>query len=191
FLSGGVDSSIVVAMMSRLSNNSVKTFSIGFKEAKYNELSYARIVANHFKTDHHEIIVKPDAFTILPKLVYQFDEPFADSSMLPTYYVSKASKEHATVAISGDGGDELFAGYSSYAATLGNYYAQKLMPSFARKGIAFGATYLPESVGVKRHLMRLGLNFYDSFIDRCTHSNFKETHRSQLLNMDVLGTLKT
>jgi asparagine synthase (glutamine-hydrolysing) len=191
FLSGGIDSSIVVAMMSHLSKNPVKTFSIGFEQAEYNELSYAKIVANHFKTDHHEIIVKPDAFAILPKLVYQFDEPFADSSMLPTYYVSKASKEHATVAISGDGGDELFAGYSSYAATLGNYYTQKLMPSFARKGIAFGATYLPESVGVKRHLIRLGLDSYDSFIDRCTHANFKETHRRQLLNVDVLGTVKT
>lgn len=115
FLSGGIDSSAVVAMMSKLSSKPVKTFSIGFEEEKYNELKYARIIADKFKTDHTEFIVKPDAIEMLPKLVYQYEEPYADSSALPTYYVSKLTRDHVTVALNGDGGDENFAGYGRYS----------------------------------------------------------------------------
>lgn len=116
FLSGGVDSSAVVAMMARHSTNPIKTFSIGFKEEKYNELPYARMVAEQFKTDHTEFIVEPNAIDVLPLLVRQYEEPFADSSALPTYYVSKLTRKYVTVALNGDGGDENFAGYTRYSA---------------------------------------------------------------------------
>ncbi len=116
FLSGGVDSSAVVAMMARHSDKPIKTFSIGFKEEKYNELPYARMIAERFKTDHTEFIVEPHAIDLLPMLVRQYEEPYADSSALPTYYVSQLTREHVTVALNGDGGDENFAGYTRYAA---------------------------------------------------------------------------
>lgn len=116
FLSGGVDSSAVVALMARNSTQPIKTFSIGFNEEKYNELPYAKRVAEAFGTDHTEFIVKPHAIELLPMLVRQYEEPFADSSALPTYYVSKLTREHVTVALNGDGGDENFAGYTRYAA---------------------------------------------------------------------------
>lgn len=116
FLSGGVDSSAIVALMAKNSQVPIKTFSIGFEEEKYNELKYAKIIAEKFKTDHTEFIVKPDAIEVLPMLVRQYEEPFADSSALPTYYVSKLTREHVTVALNGDGGDENFAGYTRYAA---------------------------------------------------------------------------
>ncbi|TRZ49491.1 asparagine synthase (glutamine-hydrolyzing) [bacterium] len=189
FLSGGVDSSLVVAMMSRVSGTPVKTFSIGFTEGKYNELPYAKIVANHFQTEHQEIIVKPDAFNVLPEIVRQFDEPFSDSSMIPMYYVSKATREHVTVALSGDGGDELFGGYSQYLAAQGNYYSVKFIPSFFRKAITEAAEYLPEKFIGKRQLLRLKLDPFDAFIDRSTHSYFKERYRRHILKDDVLASL--
>lgn len=116
FLSGGIDSSAIVAMMARHSDRPIKTFSIGFKEEEYNELPYARIIAKKFSTDHTEFIIEPDAIELLPMLVRQYEEPYADSSALPTYYVSKLTREHVTVALNGDGGDENFAGYTRYAA---------------------------------------------------------------------------
>lgn len=116
FLSGGIDSSAVVAMMSKLSSRPVKTFSIGFKEQKFNELPFAKMIADKFKTDHTEFIVKPDAIEVLPMLVRHYEEPYADSSALPTYYVSKTTRDFVTVALNGDGGDENFAGYSRYSA---------------------------------------------------------------------------
>lgn len=116
FLSGGIDSSIVVALMSGLTDRPVKTFSIGFEEQTYNELPYARMIAARYGTDHHEFVVKPDAVGLLPRLVRQYGEPFGDSSALPTYYVAEMSRRHVTVALNGDAGDELFAGYDRYLA---------------------------------------------------------------------------
>jgi asparagine synthase (glutamine-hydrolysing) len=117
-LSGGVDSSVIVALMARASSSKVKTFSIGFENEDYNELEYARIVTKHFGTDHHEMVVKPDIAGTLEKLTYMMEEPFGDSSMIPTYYVSAMARQHVTVALAGDGGDELFAGYDRYVVNL-------------------------------------------------------------------------
>ena len=114
FLSGGVDSSCIVALMSKLSSKKVRTFSIGFEEQGFDELKYARFISKRFNTDHKEFIVKPRALEVLPKLAWHYDQPFADSSSIPTYYVSKMTREHVTVALNGDGGDESFAGYRRY-----------------------------------------------------------------------------
>jgi len=119
FLSGGIDSSIVVGLMSRLKQKPVKTFSIGFTGDKtFDETSYARLVANHFKTDHTEFIVEPKAIDLIEPLVWHHDGPFGDSSAIPTYIVAQLTREHVTVALNGDGGDELFAGYLRFYATI-------------------------------------------------------------------------
>ncbi len=114
FLSGGIDSSTVVALMSGLVSGPVKTFSIGFEEEKYNELPWARRIAERYHTDHHEFVVKPDAMAILPELVWHYDEPFADPAAIPTYYLAQLARQHVTVALNGDAGDENFAGYDRY-----------------------------------------------------------------------------
>jgi asparagine synthase (glutamine-hydrolysing) len=116
FLSGGIDSSAIVAMMSRASEGAIKTFSIGFEEPEYDELRYARLVAERFGTDHHELVVRPDAAAILPKLIWHYDEPFGDSSAVPTYYVAQMTRQYVTVALNGDAGDENFGGYDRYVA---------------------------------------------------------------------------
>jgi len=116
FLSGGVDSSTIVALMRELSPGPIQTFSIGFTDDSYNELPHARLVARHFETDHHEFVVTPDAADTIPKLARFFDEPFADSSALPVYHLSRLARSHVKVALGGDGGDEVFAGYHTYTA---------------------------------------------------------------------------
>lgn len=116
FLSGGVDSTIIAGLMQQLSERPVQTFSIGFPVKQFDERSYARLAAEHLHTEHHEHVVEPQALSILPKLVRHYDEPFADSSAIPTMYLSEMTRKHVTVALSGDGGDELFAGYERYRA---------------------------------------------------------------------------
>jgi asparagine synthase (glutamine-hydrolysing) len=117
-LSGGVDSSIIVALMARTSAKPVKTFSIGFQEERFNEAEYARLVAERFGTEHHELILDPDLDQTLHYLSGMLEEPFGDSSMLPTYYVCRMARQEVTVALSGDGGDELFAGYDRYLVAM-------------------------------------------------------------------------
>src|SRR5213079_401836 len=125
FLSGGVDSTSVVTYMSEALNRPVVTCSVGFNDPTHDELVYAKQVAEQMRCDHHEDMVQPNIADLVPKLARLFDEPFADSSAVPTYYVSEMARRHVTVALSGDGGDELFAGYSRHGlqcleATLRN-----------------------------------------------------------------------
>ncbi len=132
FLSGGIDSSIIVALMSHFSERPVKTFSIGFKEEKFSELKYAREVANMYATNHTEFIVEAKMAEILPKLVWHYSEPYADSSALPSYYVSRETRRAVTVALNGDGGDENFGGYLRYVAMNAARIANKF-PDAAKK----------------------------------------------------------
>jgi asparagine synthase (glutamine-hydrolysing) len=132
FLSGGIDSSAVVALMARSMGQAVRTTSIGFGENSYNELTYARAIAERCKTDHREHIVSPTFIEHLPRIVYHFDEPFADSSALPTYLLCQATRQHVTVALSGDGGDESFAGYERYPAALNEERWRNTLPAFWR-----------------------------------------------------------
>jgi asparagine synthase (glutamine-hydrolysing) len=118
FLSGGIDSSLLAALAAQESPEPVRTFSIGFEERSFDELSRARTVARRYGTDHHELVLRPDAAALLPEIAAAFDEPFADSSALPTYVVSRLASEHVKVALSGEGGDELFGGYFTYVADV-------------------------------------------------------------------------
>jgi asparagine synthase (glutamine-hydrolysing) len=155
FLSGGIDSSTVVGLMSELMTQPVKTFSIGFEDEGANELPFARRVAQHFGTEHREFVVKPELVSVLPELVWAYDEPFADSSMLPTYYVSRLARELVTVALTGDGGDEIFGGYMSYQREL----AYDRLPAAIRFGARHVgrhvAALMPDGMRGKQRLGRL------------------------------------
>jgi asparagine synthase (glutamine-hydrolysing) len=134
FLSGGIDSSAIVALMANVMDQPVKTFSIGFEDSSYNELKYARQIANKFNTEHHEFIIKPNAVELTEELIGFLDEPFGDFSIFPTFLVSKMAREYVTVVLSGDGGDELFGGYDTYKADQFFNRYQKF-PPFMRNGL--------------------------------------------------------
>jgi asparagine synthase (glutamine-hydrolysing) len=168
FLSGGIDSSLVVALMARNMGEPVKTFSIGFNEKNYNELPYARLVAQKYGTDHHEEIVQPDAEEVIPYLIKMFDEPFADSSAIPTYYVSRLARRHVTVALSGDGGDEMFGGYDRYLDSRLSRTTDHL-PIAVRKALLGAPTkYLPESFPGINTLRYLASGADDRYIAKMT-----------------------
>jgi len=138
FLSGGVDSSTITALMQEKSTQKVKTFSIGFEDNRYNEAEHARLVANHLGTDHHDMYVtSKDALNVLPLLPDMFDEPFADSSQIPMYLVSKIAKSKVTVCLSGDGGDELFGGYNRYLVTSKLWSKISKIPRPAKGALAY------------------------------------------------------
>ena len=130
-LSGGIDSNAVVAMMSRCSGQ-VKTFTIGFEDKLYDERKEARFLANRFETDHHEMVVRPDIIDILPKIVRAYDEPFADPSAIPSYYVAQMARKHVKVVLNGDGGDENFAGYGTYIQGIVGSWAEKVPQNLGR-----------------------------------------------------------
>ena len=147
FLSGGIDSSVIVALMQAQSEQPIKTFSIGFHDKKYNEAEHAKLVAEHLKTEHTELYVSPeDALEIVPKLAAIYDEPFADSSGIPTYLVSKMAKEKVTVALSGDAGDELFCGYNRYLMTNSLWSKLKRIPVSIRWVMAKLLLLIPPKV---------------------------------------------
>ncbi len=165
FLSGGVDSSAVVGLMARQMGQPVKTFSIGFNEDSYNELKYARVAAKHFNTEHHEFVVTPDICDIVDELVWHFDEPFADSSAIPTYMVSKMARDYVTVVLSGDGGDELFAGYTRYV-TDRKRSGFALLPRFLRRGLVQPLSRrLPHGARGRNYLYNVTLDPVDRYID--------------------------
>jgi len=143
FLSGGIDSSIIVALMAEMSSKPVKTFSIGFEEAEFSELHFAKEVAQRYGCEHTEFVVKPEMADVLPKIAWHYGEPYADPSALPSYYVSRETRRFVTVALNGDGGDENFAGYVRYfAMKLARPF--DLMPGPARSALRSAAEYLPD-----------------------------------------------
>ncbi|MEW6620696.1 MAG: asparagine synthase (glutamine-hydrolyzing), partial [bacterium] len=198
FLSGGIDSSCVVGMMSQLSEKPVITSSIGFDEAVFDELKFARLVASHLKTNHHEYIVRPDALEVLSKLVYHFDEPFADSSAIPTYYVSKMAKEDVTVALSGDGGDEFFAGYNSYQYNISQDRIRRLIPEFIKRYILRPfLNHYPKFLRAKRYLTSISSSFEStlmmskSFYDaQMKQQLYTDEFKSQLSGYDPFVVLE-
>ncbi len=189
FLSGGVDSSIVVALMARQMGEPVKTFSIGFENQSFNELKYARMVAEKYGTDHHEEIVNPDAESIILDLVRQFDEPFADSSAIPTYYVSKMAKKFVTVVLSGDGGDELFGGYNHYLEGNLTRYAS-LIPDCIKKAVLLNITkVIPEwSPGINT-LRSIACNDNERFVRK--YSKGLSTLHNEIFSLEICEQVAT
>jgi len=194
FLSGGIDSSSVVAMMSRLMKRSVTTCSIGFEEEKYNEAQYADQVSKLFATDHHMEVVKPNAIEIVDKLAWHYDEPFADSSAIPTYYVSKIAREHVTVALGGDGGDESFAGYRRYKL---DYYENQLrshVPAALRSRL-FGPlgrlypplAWAPRVFRAKATFQSLSRSPLEGYFNSISY--FRPDDKSHLFTADFQGRL--
>jgi asparagine synthase (glutamine-hydrolysing) len=165
FLSGGTDSSTIVALMARASSGPVKTFSIGFKKDDFNEAHWARVVAQKFNTDHHEMILEPDVVQTVEHLTSSLEEPFGDSSMLPTYYVSQMARQHVTVALSGDGGDEIFAGYDRYRIHAGRQIFEHI-PGWARKFYRDQVfPRLPNSMQGRKLSYNISLPWQERYVD--------------------------
>ena len=165
FLSGGVDSSAVVGMMAQSSPRPVKTFSIGFDDPDVDELDHARTVARHFGTDHHEFVVRPDGLAILDDLIAHFDEPFADSSAIPTWYVSEIARRHVTVVLSGDGGDELFGGYDRYLPHPRVAQFDRLPIPGKRAAAALAWPLLPHGITGKNFLRHVARDAAGRYLD--------------------------
>ena len=187
FLSGGVDSSAVVASMAMMQKeNPVKTSAIGFSEEKFNEIQFARMVSDRCRTDHTEAVVKPDALGIIDRMVWHFDEPFADSSAIPTWYVSKMTRQNVTVALSGDGGDETFAGYiQRYGMNRFEDGIRRKIPSFVQSSLLKGAAgiypridSLPRPLRLKAFLTNLSLPMEQAYYrDMSFYFTPEEKHR--------------
>jgi asparagine synthase (glutamine-hydrolysing) len=158
FLSGGVDSSSIVALMAEESKTPVRTFSIGFNEDAYDELPFARMVAQRYGTEHHEHIVTPQVADVLPTLVRLYNEPFADPSAVPTFYLSKVTREHVTVALSGDGGDEAFGGYARYGQAL-QWERTRVIPRAARRLLATVAVSILDRLPYRNAAARVARAF--------------------------------
>jgi asparagine synthase (glutamine-hydrolysing) len=154
FLSGGVDSSAIVALMAELSSAPVKTFSIGFANERYNELPQARLIAERFSTDHHEHVVEPEAMAIIPKIVRHYGEPFGDASAVPSFYVAEMTGRDVTVALNGDGGDEAFAGYTHYVSNVALHRLEHI-PKALRVALAGAGALAPSDGRVDSWRMRI------------------------------------
>jgi asparagine synthase (glutamine-hydrolysing) len=185
-LSGGVDSSVVVALMARNSSRPVKTFSISFPHEDFDEAEHARAVAAHFGTDHHEFVVEPDIEQTLTFLTSMMEEPFGDSSMIPTYHVCRMARQHVTVALSGDGGDELFAGYDRYQVHLDRERIRPV-PEWAGRGFReWVYPRLPSGTRGRRLAFHLSLNARDRFIDSVSYLPVLDRERP-LLSTEFLS----
>ena len=193
FLSGGIDSSLVAAVMQQASPEPIRTFNIAFSVKEYDESRYARMVAKHLNTNHYELEVTPSALEVLPKLAWHYDEPFGDSSAIPTWYVSKLTRQHVTVALSGDGGDELFAGYSRYkAVALAGFFdrAGPLRSVFAARlwqSIPSSARQKSKLRQFKRFSEALAARPERRYLDWI--SIFNETRRAELYSDEFVGQL--
>ncbi len=194
FLSGGIDSSAVAAMTATIVPDPVKTCSIGFDHQKFSELPYAREVAELYKTNHAEYIVTPDALSILDTILHHYDEPFADTSAVPSYYLSKMTREKVTVALSGDGGDENFAGYRRYIFDLAENRIRAMMPGFVRKPLfsMLGALYpkadwLPQVFRAKTTFQNLAMDPFEAYFNSI--SVYSESFLQQILNQDFIKKL--
>ena len=186
-LSGGVDSSAVVALMAQTSAARVRTFSIGFEGEDVSELTHARTVANHFGTEHHELIVRPKALELLPALVWGLDEPFSDDSILPTYQLAALARTHVSVALSGDGGDEAFAGYTSYPRAQRQARGD-FVPMALRSQAARSAALLPPNHPLGHRLRRLGLGTADRHLQAM--SRFAPDQLAALLTPGLRSALR-
>jgi asparagine synthase (glutamine-hydrolysing) len=184
FLSGGIDSSAVVAAMVGTGGGRVVTTSVGFDEGRFNELEYARTVAQHLGTEQHEKIVRPDIADLLPKLAWHLDEPFADSSAVPTYYVSKAAREQVTVALSGDGGDELWAGYARHRVEQWELNARHYLGTRAGRLVGKLAGHVPLSLKGTRSLRHLALSPADACAQKHAYGLFESGQRRALYASD-------
>jgi asparagine synthase (glutamine-hydrolysing) len=184
FLSGGIDSSLVVGLMAEVSERPVQTFSIGFDEPQFDELDHARKVAAHFKTDHHEFVVRPDALAILDRLVQHFDEPFADSSAIPTWYVCEMARRHVTVVLSGDGGDELFGGYDRYLPHPRVAAFDRLPIPRKRQAAAAAWPLLPHGTRGKNFLRHVARDDRGRFLDATAF--FQPDEKRSLYTDDLL-----
>jgi asparagine synthase (glutamine-hydrolysing) len=167
FLSGGVDSSAVVAAMAGTTGERIKTFSIGWREEDYNELPYARLVAQRFGTDHHELVLEPDVMDLLDHFAWDLDEPFGDPSAIPTYMVSKLAAQHVKVVLSGDGGDELFAGYDKYVVESRERIA-RFLPAAARTFCGAVSRRWPDGLRGKNWLRHFSLPGAERYLDAST-----------------------
>src|SRR3954454_906762 len=183
FLSGGVDSSVVVGLMAEASPKPVQTFSIGFDEPQFDELDHARTVARHFGTEHHEFVVRPDGLSILDRLIEHFDEPFADSSAIPTWYVSEIARRHVTVVLSGDGGDELFGGYDRYLPHPRVAQFDRLAPPGARAAAGTVWPLLPHGARGKNFLRHVSRTDDGRYLDSLAF--FQPDEKEALYTYDV------
>ena len=189
FLSGGVDSSIVVGLMAEASSQPVRTFSIGFDEPQFDELDHARRVAEHFDTDHHEFVVRPDGLSILDRLIDHFDEPFADSSAIPTWYVSEIARRHVTVVLSGDGGDELFGGYDRYLPHPRVAQFDRLALPGARKAAGAIFPLLPHGARGKNFLRHVSRNVDGRYLDSVAF--FQPDEKIALYSPEIRDSLES
>jgi len=176
FLSGGIDSSLVVALMAEASSQPVKTFSIGFDEPAFDELEAARMMATHIGAEHHEFVVRPDALAIVDRIVAHFDEPFADPSAIPTWYVSQLAREHVTVVLSGDGGDELFAGYDRYVPHPRVAQFDRLPVPGKRALAGLAARSLPHAAYGRRFLRHVARDEEDRYIESVSFFGREDRH---------------
>jgi asparagine synthase (glutamine-hydrolysing) len=188
FLSGGVDSSLVVALMSQVSGTRVKTFSIGFEQPEYDELAYARRVSQIFDTDHYEDVVRPDGVGVLERIVSHFDEPFGDTSALPTWYVSQLAAREVTVVLSGDGGDEMFGGYTRYIPDARVTAVDRYAPAALRRVAGAVGARLPHGARGKRFLRHVARDARGRYLD--TIGFFTADDKAGLLSADLRGRLR-
>jgi len=178
FLSGGIDSSSVVASMAAMATTPIKTFSIGFREQEFDELPYARLIAQRFGTDHHELVLEPDVMDLLDHLAWDLDEPFGDASAITTFMVSRLAGKHVKVVLSGDGGDELFGGYDKYVVE-GRDRVARFLPGSVRALLARTSDALPEDAKGKQYLEYLSKPDGERYLHATTL--FRPDHQQRLL----------